>query len=107
MADILNDELYCQSIALMNIIQIIKLIMANKILITGSGETIGINLVCYLLQNDLELDVLCFDNNESELFILEQEHISESRVNVCLRGRATTCCRPVTVANANQYGEII
>ena len=50
----------------------------KTILVTGGVGTIGSFLVDGLLQLDIK-KLICLDNNESELFFSEQEHINDKR----------------------------
>lgn len=55
----------------------------DKILITGSCGTIGRGLVNQILKDKkYKGEVICFDNNESQLFFQEQEFINDKRVKV-------------------------
>ena len=56
----------------------------DKILVTGSCGTIGRGLVSWLLKNQSDSMILCFDNNETELFYQENEYLYEERVQVFL-----------------------
>ena len=58
--------------------------MNKKILVTGACGTIGRELIAQLLISEPESEILCLDNNESDLFFLEQEHLAEERVRVFL-----------------------
>jgi FlaA1/EpsC-like NDP-sugar epimerase len=57
--------------------------MLKKILITGSCGTIGTGLVRYLLDFSQDFEILCFDNNENQLFYQDQEHLHNRCVSVC------------------------
>lgn len=56
----------------------------KKILITGSGGTIGQALVEKLLQADKKIALICLDNNESGLFFQEIKYKNNDRVRVIL-----------------------
>lgn len=53
----------------------------KRILVTGACGTIGSELTRQLLEDYQVKEVVCIDNNESELFFLEQKHLSHS--NIC------------------------
>ena len=55
----------------------------ERILITGVCGTVGIELVKQLLTNDLydPKELIGLDNNESELFFLDQEYLKDTRAN--------------------------
>ena len=56
----------------------------KRILVTGSCGTIGSKLVDYLIDNEPNTEVLCLDNNESQLFFQEQKYLHNIRVSVFL-----------------------
>lgn len=57
----------------------------KRVLVTGACGTVGSELVEQLLNNDYEpAEVIALDNNESELFFLEQRYISDNRCSVFL-----------------------
>lgn len=57
----------------------------KRILVTGACGTVGSELVRQLLENDYRpAEVIALDNNESELFFLEQRFISDSRASFFL-----------------------
>jgi FlaA1/EpsC-like NDP-sugar epimerase len=58
--------------------------LIKKILVTGSCGTIGQSLVSYLLKKYSDCEVLCLDNNESQLFFQEQQYLHEERVKIFL-----------------------
>lgn len=55
----------------------------KNILVTGAAGTVGKALVKQLASSEL-LNVVCTDNNESELFFLDQEYLSNPRVSVVM-----------------------
>lgn len=55
----------------------------GKVLVTGSCGTIGSGLIRHLLSVS-DVEVLCLDNNESQLFYQEQKYLKEERVNIYL-----------------------
>ena len=60
--------------------------LSNKrILVTGACGTVGSELVRQLLENDYRpAEVIALDNNESELFFLEQRFLSDNRASFFL-----------------------
>lgn len=56
----------------------------SKFLITGSSGTIGRGLVSYLRHNYPDSEILCLDNNESQLFFQEQEYLDDKNVRIFL-----------------------
>ena len=56
----------------------------KRILVTGACGTIGSELTKQLLEDYLVKEVLCIDNNESELFFLEQKHLAHDNVRFML-----------------------
>ena len=57
----------------------------KRILVTGACGTVGAELVKQLLDNKYEIESLvALDNNESELFFLEQRYLKESRASFFL-----------------------
>lgn len=58
--------------------------MFKKILVTGSSGTIGKALVWEILKEYPDCEVTCFDNNETQLFFQEQDHLQNERVKVFL-----------------------
>lgn len=61
-----------------------KKINGKRVLISGACGTIGSELVAQLLQNYSPLEVLCIDNNETELFFLEQKFQDYPQANFLL-----------------------
>lgn len=57
--------------------------MTNRVLVTGSCGTVGSGLIRHLLSIS-DAEVLCLDNNESQLFYQEQEYLADDRVQVYL-----------------------
>jgi FlaA1/EpsC-like NDP-sugar epimerase len=51
----------------------------QKILVTGACGTVGSELVKALLTNDHPMEIIGLDNNESDLFFLEQQYLDDSR----------------------------
>nr|WP_320193464.1 SDR family NAD(P)-dependent oxidoreductase [uncultured Desulfobacter sp.] len=56
----------------------------KRILVTGACGTIGSELTKQLLEDYQVKEVVCIDNNESELFFLEQRHLSHTNVSFAL-----------------------
>jgi FlaA1/EpsC-like NDP-sugar epimerase len=57
----------------------------KRVLVTGACGTVGSELVRQLLKNDYRpAEVIALDNNESELFFLEQRFLSDSRASFFL-----------------------
>ncbi|WP_321492483.1 SDR family NAD(P)-dependent oxidoreductase [uncultured Desulfobacter sp.] len=56
----------------------------KRILVTGACGTIGSELTRQLLEDYQVKEIVCIDNNESELFFLEQKHLSHSNVSFAL-----------------------
>ena len=56
----------------------------NRILVTGSCGTVGSGLVNFLLDGYKNAEIYCLDNNESQLFFQEQEHLDDNRIKVFL-----------------------
>lgn len=57
----------------------------KRVLVTGACGTVGSELVHQLLENDHQpIEVIALDNNESELFFLDQRYLSDSRATFCL-----------------------
>ena len=57
----------------------------KRVLVTGACGTVGSELVRQLLEEDFDLqEVIALDNNESELFFLEQRYLRYDNVNFFL-----------------------
>lgn len=54
----------------------LKYLDGKRVLVTGACGTVGSELVRQLLENDSAGELVCVDNNESELFFLEQRFSS-------------------------------
>ncbi|WP_321416304.1 SDR family NAD(P)-dependent oxidoreductase [uncultured Desulfobacter sp.] len=52
----------------------------KRILVTGSCGTIGSELTRQLLEDYQVKEVVCIDNNESELFFQEQKHLAHNNI---------------------------
>lgn len=56
----------------------------KRILVTGACGTIGSELTRQLLEDYQVKEVVCIDNNESELFFLEQKYLSHNNISFAL-----------------------
>lgn len=61
-----------------------KFLSSKRILVTGACGTIGSELTRQLLEDYQAKEVVCIDNNESELFFLEQKHLCHKNVSFAL-----------------------
>lgn len=61
-----------------------KFLAQKRILVTGACGTIGSELTRQLIEDYDVKELVCIDNNESELFFLEQKHISHSHIHFAL-----------------------
>ena len=59
-------------------------LLTKRILVTGACGTIGSELTRQLLEEYQVKEVVCIDNNESDLFFLEQKHLAHSNVHFAL-----------------------
>jgi FlaA1/EpsC-like NDP-sugar epimerase len=64
----------------------LKTLTGKRILVTGASGTIGKQIIQQLINSDTynPAEVIGIDNNESELFFLDQEYSGDSRVNFFL-----------------------
>ncbi len=60
------------------------LLNKKRILVTGACGTVGQELVKQLLENHHVSELVCIDNNESELFFLEQRFVQRGNVHFFL-----------------------
>ena len=56
----------------------------KRILVTGACGTVGAELTKQLLEDYCPREVVCIDNNESDLFFLEQQHLSHTNARFAL-----------------------
>ena len=59
-------------------------LLTKRILVTGACGTIGSELTRQLLEEYQVKEVVCIDNNESDLFFLEQKHLAHNNVHFAL-----------------------
>jgi FlaA1/EpsC-like NDP-sugar epimerase len=58
-----------------------SVLLGKRIMVTGACGTVGAELVRQLLSGEEPAEVIGIDNNETELFNLDQEYLADSRVN--------------------------